>query len=110
MLSSPSGNVEQAISTLDGNINDLTHGNTPDVLLLGDTNIDLHTNNTHTKRYTQFLRENLLNQMITSPTRITNTKHLLLDHIITNNTDYYNLSETIDSGLSDHLLVYTTRK
>ncbi len=74
MYRPPSGNVERAINILDSNINDLTNGNTTDILLLGDTNMDLHTKNSHSNIYTQFLRENMLEQMITSPTRIPNTK------------------------------------
>ncbi len=51
MYRPPNGNVERAINMLDEKINDLVDGNTPDILLLGDVNIDLLTKNANNTKY-----------------------------------------------------------
>ncbi len=56
------------------------------------------------------MSEHILNITSQEATRITNTTKTLLDHILVNNTDFYCISGTIDPGLSDHKLVYVTRK
>ena len=56
------------------------------------------------------MSENLLSITCKEATRITNTTKTLLDHILVNNSDFYCISGTIDPGLSDHQLVYATRK
>ena len=77
---------------------------------MGDINIDLLKTTTQSKKYKRFMSENLLNVTCSEATRITNTTKTLLDHILVNNTDFYRISGTMDPGLSDHKLVYVTRK
>ncbi len=48
--------------------------------------------------------------MVTNPTRVTNTCKTTIDHIVTNNTDFYHTAFTFDPGLSDHQLVGIARK
>ena len=47
---------------------------------------------------------------MTLPTRITKTSTSLLDHVLTNSADRVSQFEVVDMGLSDHQLIYCTRK
>ena len=82
--------------------------------ILGDLNINLINNQKHTpngvKHYQEFCSLHGLKQLITSPTRVTENSSSLLDHILTNFTDRVSQSGVVDTGLSDHQLIYCTRK
>ena len=106
----PNGNVDNALELLTEILDDI-HGNvTSDLLIMGDINIDLTKRNASVNKYKSFLHGNVLTQLVQKPTIITNTMRSLLDHIITNNTDYYHVCDLVDPGLSDHSLVFTSRK
>ena len=62
------------------------------------------------KRYREFCSLHGLKQLITSPTRVTGNSSSLLDHILTNSTDRVSQSGVVDTSLSDHQLIYCTRK
>ena len=85
-----------------------------EVYILGDLNINLINNQKHTpngiKHYQEFCSLHGLKQLITSPTRVTENSSSLLDHILTNFTDRVSQSGVVDTGLSDHQLIYCTRK
>ena len=51
-----------------------------------------------------------LEQLISTPTRVTKNSSSILDHMLTNSTDRVSQSGVIDTGLSDHPLIYCTRK
>ena len=53
---------------------------------------------------------NTLHQLIIGPTRISNNTSTLLDHILTNVYEKTSQSGIIDVGLSDHQLIFCTRK
>ena len=82
--------------------------------ILGDLNINLINNQKQTrngmKRYQEFCSLHGLKQLITSPTRVTDNSLSLLDHVLTNSTDRISQSGVVDTGLSDHQLIYCTRK
>ena len=84
------------------------------VYILGDLNINLINNQKHTpngiKRYKEFCSLNGLKQLLTLPTRITKTSTSLLDHVLTNSADRVSQFGVVDTGLSDHQLIYCTRK
>ena len=84
------------------------------VYILGDLNINLINNQKHTpngiKRYQEFYSIHSLKQLITSPTRVTENSSSLLDHVLTNSTDRVSQSGVVDTGYSDHQLIYCTRK
>ena len=61
-------------------------------------------------RYQEFCSLHNLKQLIKSPTRITDNKSSLLDHVLTNSLEKVPQSGVIDVGLSDHQLIYCTRK
>ena len=86
-----------------------------EVYILGDLNINLiNTQKSHIpngiKRYREFCSLHGLKQLITSPTRITENSSSLLDHVLTNSTDRVSQSGVVDTSLSDHQLIYCTRK
>jgi len=51
-----------------------------------------------------------LKEIIQEPTRVTSTTSSLLDHIITNTSWKISQQGVIDVGLSDHQLIFCTRK
>ena len=61
-------------------------------------------------RYKDFCQIHSLKQLITCPTRVTCNTSTLIDHILTNSTEKIFQSGTIDSGISDHQLIFCTRK
>ena len=85
-----------------------------EVYVLGDLNINIINNQKHTpngiKRYQEFCSLHGLKQLITSPTRVTDNSSSLLDHVLTNSTDRISQSGVVDTGFSDHQLIYCTRK
>ena len=62
-----------------------------------------------TRSYLEFCFPNSVEQ-ITRPTWVTDQSATLIDHIITNSPDKVSQSGVIDLGLSDHDLIYCTRK
>ena len=95
--------------------------------LLGDININLQSKdkeifrhkpaNTINKEILHLMRSYLgfcfthsLEQIITRPTRVTDPTATFIDHILTNSPDKVSQSGVIDLGLSDHDLIYFTRK
>ena len=97
-----------------------------EIYLLGDFNINLFQNgkyilngkrsttsqgSVHTmiNRYKEFCQIYSLKQLI-CPTRVTCNTSALIDHILTNSTENIFQSGIINSGISDHQLIFCTRK
>ena len=59
-------------------------------------------------RYKEFCQIHSLKQLITCPTR--EVFSTLIDHILTNSTEKVFQSGVIDYGISDHQLIFCTRK
>ena len=51
-----------------------------------------------------------MTEIIKKPTRITCSTFTLLDHILTNSSEKISQKRVIDVGISDHQLIYCTRK
>lgn len=84
-----------------------------DLVITGDFNCDLLSINkdTHTKKLTDLLDINQLQQHIQIPTRTTLNTKTLIDLMITKVEDTKTIdSGVIDLGISDHNLVYICRK
>ena len=62
------------------------------------------------KIYREFCALHGLSQIIDNATRITETTSSLLDHILTNVKDKVSQSDVINIGLSDHQMIFCTRK
>ena len=74
-------------------------------------NIDLSKNNrSHFKRLLNNLSWTNLDQLITEPTRITETSHTTIDLIFVNNTQRIVRSGVIPCALSDHSLMFCVFK
>ena len=58
----------------------------------------------------EFCARHGLTQLVKSATRITKNTSTILGHILTNSTDKIFKVGTMDIGLSDHQLIYCTRK
>ena len=82
--------------------------------VLGDLNINLINNQKHTpngiKRYKEFCFLNGLKQLLTLPTRIPKNSTSVLDHVLTDSADRISQFGVVDTGLSDHQLIYCTKK
>ena len=61
-------------------------------------------------RYKEFCQIHSLKQLITCPTCVTCNNFTLIDHILTSSTEKTFESGVIDSGISDHQLIFCTRK
>ena len=89
------------------------HFDNQEVYILGDLNINLNNENDTSngiKRYKEFCSLHGLQQMIKTPTRVTDRSTSLLDHILTNSPSRISQQGVLDLGLSDHQLIYCTRK
>ena len=88
--------------------------NEQEVYILGDLNINLINSQKHTpngiKRYKEFCSLHGIEQLLTLPTRITKNSSSLLDHVLTNSADRISQFGIVNVGLSDHQLIYCTRK
>ena len=62
------------------------------------------------KQYIAFCSSFSLKQLISSPTHITCSSSTIIDHILTNTTNIISQSGVIDLGISDHNIIFLTRK
>ena len=102
------------LDNLSTSISQTCNFNEQEVYILGDLNINLINSQKHTpngiKRYKEFCSLHGIEQLLTLPTRITNNSSSLLDHILTNSADRISQFGIVNVGLSDHQLIYCTRK
>ena len=107
----PSGNLEIALNLIESKLINI-HGQNPgDIVILGDMNVDmLAKNDPKTVKYKSFIKSVNLSQLIDRPTRYGVHKASLIDHCLTNREDYYHLVGTLETGLSDHDLIFVSRK
>ena len=75
-------------------------------IIMGDFNVDLTQKEEKGNELLRLTESYGLLQLITTPTRITNTSSTLIDHIYTNVCAHYIQSGCIEAGISDHLPVY----
>ena len=98
-----------------------------EIVVLGDMNVNLLQNGkyllenknsikdvgqTHSlfKQYKHFLSNFGLNQLVRNPTQVTTETSTLIDHVLVNSPEKISQFGVIDSGISDHNIVYCTRK
>ena len=86
--------------------------NNSELILLGDFNIDLSkkTRSLSKQLLHNFSRQFHLDQLITKPTRITETSETMIDLIFVNNSQRIVRSDVIPCSLSDHSLVFCVFK
>jgi hypothetical protein len=82
-----------------------------EIYLLGDLNCDMLDSSSHvTKRSNLLMESYQLSQVITQPTRVTQSSSTLIDVCITSNPEHIILSDVISLGISDHNLIHVVRK
>ena len=62
------------------------------------------------KRYNEFCSMYGLSQLLDCPARVTSNNSTLIDHILTNTQENISQSGVIDAAISDHSLIFCTRK
>ncbi len=79
---------------------------------MGDANIDVkpRVRSADKDKLHRFLATNQLEQLIKDSTRITADSSSLIDHIYCNHPELYPVSGVCDPALSDHNLIYATRR
>ena len=61
-------------------------------------------------KYKEFISTFGIKQIISSPTRVTCNTSSLIDHVLTNVEEKISQSGVLDIGISDHQLIFCTRK
>ena len=100
--------------------------NNNEIYIHGDFNINFYLNNTYMfqknsllqnqsipsdiKKYHEFCAMFGLKQLIEVPTRVTCSSSTIIDHILANFPNRVLRQGVIDVGLSDHQIIYCTRK
>ena len=112
MYRPPSSSLEAALDILDGQILELrSRHNVCDILVMGDYNVDtLKPRLPDCKKLAEFRNRLALKQLIKQPTYFQQNYHSSLDDILVSNPEYYNISGTVNTGDTDHSLIFTTRK
>ena len=80
-----------------------------ETIIVGDFNIDFLKANDHRELKNVF-RLYGFDQLVTKPTRITNESSTLIDIVATNNSKSICVCDVISTCLSDHEMVFCTRK
>lgn len=95
---------EQLLSKIDDETNES--------IVLGDFNCDTlkGLNNPNTRALTSLYEEFQYDQLISSPTRITEHTATLIDHAITNCPQFITNSGVSHIGISDHSLIFVVRR
>lgn len=107
----PDGNVDEFIQALEIVLLDIMALGNPDIVVIGDTNINMMKNSDpNTKKLKSFLQANRLEQLIKESTRVTERSQTLIDHVMVNRNEMYHQNGVIELGVSDHSLIYTSRK
>ena len=79
-------------------------------ILIGDTNCDFLKPTNYTAHLKRLIKTYSLAQLIKEPTRTTHTTQTIIDHIITNRPERVYESGVIPCGISDHDLIFMTKK
>lgn len=77
------------------------------IIFGGDFNVDfLNVDSSNSKQIISFLNKYNLNQIVSSPTRVTNISSTLIDYIVTSNNDIIHETDVLKmEDISDHALV-----
>ena len=79
--------------------------------ILGDLNINYNdVSSPAVKNYRDVLLLHNFHQLINTPTRVTTTTSTVIDHILCNSKEHVCQSGTLDLGISDHMVIFCTRK
>ncbi len=105
----PKGKVDQLLSDITKILEN--YFSNSDIKLMGDFNVDAANESlSDWRKLYRFLSSFKLSQLISEPTRISSDNDTTIDHVWTNNSQTYNQSGVIKSGISDHDIIYIVRK
>ena len=106
----PNGSTALCIQELSESMDNISEHYNAEITILGDLNMDYRKRSTtYYKQLKDFEKSYEMRQLITSCTRITKKSNSLLDLIFTT-TEHVSECGTMDCAISDHQLVYMTRK
>ena len=105
----PSGSIDECINELNHQQETLNILPCFDIVFLDDANRDWQQSSPNIAKLARFLHAHSLNEVITQPTRSTLTSSKTIDHIWVNNNEWYSHRGVIETGLSDHCLVFVAR-
>ena len=86
------------------------YGLNDEIIIFGDFNIDLLNPTSKNRWLDNVTSPLLLNQLISEPTRITNSSRTLIDHIYSSKSDNIAKSGVIKYSLSDHFMIVASRE
>lgn len=101
----PGGNVQAALGKLETIVSTIRQSTSGDTTIVGDFNVDVLSENIHSKKISQFVNTCRLEQLIKTPTRISDRSRSLIDHIYTNSPHHSN-SGTVNCNITDHFPVF----
>ncbi|XP_071959528.1 uncharacterized protein [Antedon mediterranea] len=104
----PKQNVSLFLNNFEESVSKIKESS--EIYVLGDFNICTLNINPISQRYNDFLIRNGFSNVIKDITRIGKEKSSCLDHIVTNVQNNVKQSGVINIGLSDHFIIYCTRK
>lgn len=105
----PGGYVQSALDRIEQIVNTIRQTSSGDIVIAGDFNIDLLNDNAHSKKISQLANACRVEQLITSPTRISKKTSTLIDHLFCSSS-HHALSGTINSHITDHLPIFIVLK
>ncbi len=106
----PSSCVESSCNDLINQFQSLDITHRYDLILIGDMNVDMSKASTNRSKLNNRLRELNLQQLIDKPTRVTETTSTAIDYVWCNDPYLYSHGGVLDTGLSDHSLIFVCWK
>ena len=85
----------------------LANNSNQELIIVGDININLIIKNTN---YEKIFKDRGFNQLISEPTRVTESTTSIIDHILTNSMHNISGAGVLDLSVSDHKILYSGRK
>ena len=101
----PHNNLQEFLKTLDEKMLSFNQKGYK-VLIFGDINIDVNANVTATHDYLRMIESNAFINLITKPTRITQSSQTTIDHILTNDSQSSITPGILIFSISDHLSTF----
>ena len=95
-------NIETVLETL--------YAENKEIILFGDFNFNFVNSNSVNSRWNRIINTFNLNQLITQPTRVTQTSSSIIDHIYTNTPQNICHTAVPVLSISDHYPIFFTRK
>lgn len=103
----PNSNTDDFLASLEDILQFISAMNIP-CYIMGDFNINLLKVSNHMQVFINLLFAYYFSTTITKPTRVTTHSATLIDHIWTNNFEYYRASGILYSSLSDHFPIFSS--